>query len=425
MEREDWKRDWEETKDILYNLVECRKYNEDMQQTVEEYKKEMLDWFENGRAATENVMTRATQEQWYSLYLEKKRLERRKLSMHMTYKHIPYHSGQSLQTVCTYHNDGKYLVCNASQMTWIEKSYLREGKVIGQEKQSHDVTYYIMRSQNTQGLYICPNCGAEQSLEALLDGCDYCNTKFDISSYRDKVTSVTKNKSSYESRETNVMLMVWIMLTMFGVLVTLWSLVMSLATRGASLWMVVIGILMAVGGFCGVMVSNKKTFQSTKMKRRLQDNDPNFSKEDFIAALDCKLKSIHYAENPKELAAFVKCDIAPFLKSYQNIVSCEIGKFVMENYRMDGEYQYVDVHREIQVLQDCGDHFQVAKGIVAMTLAKKRVCKIKNDVMMYRCGGCGASISLVEGGKCRYCGNEMDYAAYDWIIADYKHVKEL
>ena len=33
--------------------------------------------------------------------------------------------------------------------------------------------------------------------------------------------------------------------------------------------------------------------------------------------------------------------------------------------------------------------------------------------------------SLVEGGKCRYCDNEIDYASYDWIVVDYKHTNEL
>ena len=44
---------------------------------------------------------------------------------------------------------------------------------------------------------------------------------------------------------------------------------------------------------------------------------------------------------------------------------------------------------------------------------------------MLQCRGCGASVSLVEGGKCKYCGNEIDYADYDWVVVGYEHVKEL
>lgn len=426
MTKEDWKRDWEETKDILYNFVACRKYDNDMHAAVEEFKKEMLQWLENGSADEQNPMTTATQEQWYSLYLEKKRLERRRLSMrYKSYKHIPYQSDTMPQTVCTYHNDGKYLVCNVSQMTWMEKSYERDGVLIGQEGQSRDVTYYVMRSHNAAGLHICPNCGAELPLEKLLDGCDYCNTKFDISAYQDKVTSITKNKNNYESRETNGAVVGWLMLTVLGILMTFWLLMLGAINGGAGLLLPLIGVLMAVGGFMGIMFSNRKAIHNTKMKRRLQDNNPDFSKEDFIASLDCKLKTIHFAETPEELAAFVKCDIAPCLQNYQNIVSCETGKFVMKNYRVEGEWQYIDVHREMRVLRDCGSYLQAAGGVIAMTLAKKLSYKLKNDVSMYHCKGCGASVSLVEGGKCQYCGNEMDYGAYDWIVTDYKHINEL
>jgi len=63
----------------------------------------------------------------------------------------------------------------------------------------------------------------------------------------------------------------------------------------------------------------------------LQDHNPGFSEEEFIGSLDCKLKSIHYASNPQELAAFVKCDIAPCLKSYQNILDCETGRISYKN----------------------------------------------------------------------------------------------
>ena len=92
---------------------------------------------------------------------------------------------------------------------------------------------------------------------------------------------------------------------------------------------------------------------------------------------------------------------------------------------MEGDYQYLVIHREIEVLKDCNNQLQPAKGVVALTLAKRITHKIKNDISLCRCSGCGSSISLVEGGKCKYCGNEMDYATYDWIVVDYKHVDAL
>lgn len=42
-----------------------------MKKVLEAYKQEMLQWFTGGAAARENPMKHATQEHWYSLYLEK------------------------------------------------------------------------------------------------------------------------------------------------------------------------------------------------------------------------------------------------------------------------------------------------------------------------------------------------------------------
>lgn len=224
---------------------------------------------------------------------------------------------------------------------------------------------HIIRSQNENGLYICPNCGAEQTLDELLDGCDYCKTRFDISAYDDKVMSVMRNKSTFDTREGNTFAtLIWIAVVVMGVSCAGTGIVLLLPTFGLSLIVLIIGIGIICLGIWGALKSVKNTERNTRWKYQLQDNSLGFSEEEFIGSLDCKLKSIHYASVPQELSAFVKCDIAPFVNSYQSIINCEIGKISFKDYRL-------------------------------------------------------------EGGKCKYCGNEMDYATYDWIVVDYKHVNVL
>ena len=33
----------------------------------------------------------------------------------------------------------------------------------------------------------------------------------------------------------------------------------------------------------------------------------------------------------------------------------------------------------------------------------------------------GASLSLLEGKRCAYCGNELDLEQYDWVIREYRN----
>lgn len=425
-----------DTNDIIGELVEAvaekavdayianqNRNDQKMQDVVQAYKKEMLQWFDQDGIDKENPMQYATQEHWYSLYLEKKRLANRSCKMqYAVYKHDPEIYLKEPETHCFYKKDGKYTICEARQRTSIKKQYIRNGGVIGQKAQTYNIAYYILCSQNENGQYICPNCGAEQDLDKLLDGCDYCKSKFDISAYEDKVVSVMYNQNQFDDREYNNSYVVMIALGIVGVVFGLTGVCIS---GGLSL-----GIA-ALGGF-GIYKGTQMAKESTKglqtsldSKGKIKEHIPNFSEEEFIGSLDCKLKSIHYASNVQELAAFVKCDITPYLQEYQALINCETGKISYKNYRIEGDYQYIELHREIEVMKDCGNRLVQGKGVVAVTLAKKIVSRLKNDVSLYRCGSCGATISLVEGGKCKHCGNEMDYAAYDWVVVGYKHVNAL
>ncbi len=394
-----------------------------MQEVVQAYKKEMLQWFDQNGIDKENPMKYVTQEHWYSLYLEKKRLINRNCKMqYVTYKHEPEMYLEKPETTCFYKKDGKYTICEARQRTSLKKEYVRDGFLIGRRGKTYHIAYYILRSMNENGQYICPNCGAEQTLDNLLDGCDYCKSKFDISAYEDKVMSVMHHQNQFEYREGGSSYAVVIALGVIGVLFGLVGMCLS---GGLSLGLALLG---GFGIYKGIEMAKQSTRGlSTSMAtvRKIKENVPNFSEEEFVGSLDCKLKSIHYASDAEELNAFVKCNIAQYIKEYQSLVSCEIGKISYKDYHVEGDYQYIKLHRELEVLKDCGNHLLPGKGVVAVTLAKKLSGRLKNDILLSRCEACGASISLVEGGKCKFCGKEMDYAAYDWVVVDYKHVNAL
>lgn len=61
--------------------------------------------------------------------------------------------------------------------------------------------------------------------------------------------------------------------------------------------------------------------------------------------------------------------------------------------------------------------FSLVKSMNAVT-------KSINDVNVYRCHSCGASLSLLNGGRCEYCGNGLDLKEYDWVIESYEFMKD-
>ena len=426
--KSDSQRAWQDISGMVADAFVPNDNDAGMKKVVEEYKQEMLHWTTNEESDYENPMKRATQEHWYSLYLGKKRLENHGIGVqYEEYRQINNISPQDPpSTAFFYKPDGKYVMCLARQFVRVRKNFIRNGAVIGREQQDLQMDYYITRAQNKDGLYICPNCGGEQTLDKLLDGCDYCKSKFDISAYDDKVMSVMKNKGSYTDRSINKDLgattVFGVLMAILGVPAFVLGLLLAPSTFGVSLIIAILGAVPLYLCYKSVINYYVNIYQ---VVYRLQDHNPGFSEEEFIGSLDCKLKAIHYASNPQELAAFVKCDIAPYLKSYQNIVDCETGRISYKNFSIQGDYQYVELHREINVMEDCGSQLRAAGGFVKVVLAKKVAYKLKNDVVLYRCNGCGATVSLLEGGKCRYCGNEMDYDTYDWVVVQYQHVPEI
>ncbi len=412
----------------IYTSKYLAGYDDKMKAVLEQYKREMLQWFSGSGVSTENPMKHVAQAHWYNLYLEKKRLENQRCKVeYEEYKQISRNPLEDAETSFLYWPDGKYLVCEASETTSIKKNYIRNGAVIAKEQQICEVCYYILRAQNKEGLYICPNCGREQPLDKLLDGCDYCKSQFSISAYDDKVTSVTKHNNRFEGRTVyeNKTPTSAIALAVLGTIGIFFGVMLALITLGLSLLFAVAGGVAIYFAFKQSIEANKNVPQAGSIKYRLQDYNPGFSEEEFIGSLDCKLKAIHYASDTRELAAFVKCDVTPYVKSYQNIINCETGRISYKSFQIRGDYQYLELHREIKVMQDYGNYLKSGRGIVKVTLAKKVKHKLKNDAVLYRCKGCGMAISLLEGGKCKYCGNEIEYALYDWVVVGYKHVKVL
>ncbi len=388
------------------------------------YKNQMIHWFDSLPADQENPMSCVTQEHWYSMYLEKKRLEKRRLhTHHKSYFIRPTdyrYSADKRVTEIKYFSDGNYVVNKLTQKTWIDIRYFRDNVLVGKLDKSCETDYYIMRSSTANGMYLCPNCGVEMPLEKLLDGCDYCNSKFDISAYNDKVISVARVFNRHDRRSNEGYINFWneAFKYSFEIPITYMR-----AFPPLLLLMPLALLITGITAAATIPDLKKEHEVHNRFLQQIRSSNPGISIEEFISSLDSKLKSIHFADHPQDVAAFVKCDITPYLMSNQSIIRCELGRFMIKGYRTDDRFQYITLHRSVRVWTDCGNKMKKDLRIVQVTLAKQRDYKHKSDISMFTCQHCGATISLTEGGVCKYCGTMMDYDAYDWVIIDYKFVK--
>ena len=382
---------------------------------VETFKTEMIQWYDNERADKENPFSCATQELWYGMYLEKKRLEKREIRMvHKIFRPASSKSGRRSNLLEFYH-DGKYRVNMLGQMTVYDVHYIRNNSLLGVVDSfgGYDhMLYYVLRARNKNGLYICPNCGGEATLDKLLDGCDYCSSKFDISAFNDKVICLNRVQRKDDSRSEDDEIFITTRLT--------WLLCLACVLFVVTILLAI--PILAVGLYhIHSLKENKACTEQFFIE--IYKRNPGTSKEELIASLDNKIKMIYFADHPGDVAAFVKCDISAFIQANQNIIRCQTGRFKIINYTMDAKYQYMEVERSVRGWRDFGNCMQSRKDIIKMKLAKRIDHKIKNEISMYTCQHCGATISLTEGGICKYCGAMMEYDTYDWVIIGFNLVK--
>ena len=402
---------------------ECEVYD-----TVDRFNKELIAYMNHPQVEVENAMPSATQELGYSYYLQKKRILKRGMSVH----YARFRHDRDFLRTYDFINAGKQTVCWERQRILHDIRYVRNGRVLRRDNEDKILKHYVFRAKNAQGLYFCPSCGAEQALEALLDGCDYCKSQFDINAYKDYVASVSYDRSTKysgsEKRKENLknaflgqFILVVIMAVVFFIIFLMDGTFAENHTKMEE--------LPIVGGFIAFysvviygslcmhnLMRNRDVKKYDTIYEAIRSCNPDFDMDEFVSSMDSKIKAVYYATDKTDISAFVLCQTDEFLKQNQNVIACMVSQIELLGFRTEGMYQYVDVFRGVNLLRDMGNEITYEHKNMYLTLCKKRNYKMKRDAVMYRCPNCGSSISLKTGGICQYCNSQIDYLLYDWAI---------
>ena len=94
----------------------------------------------------------------------------------------------------------------------------------------------------------------------------------------------------------------------------------------------------------------------------------------------------------------------------------------MQSYETDGNLQTAAVGAKLHILEYRKGRIRERDEKLKITMIKDAGCETQAvcSASVLRCRGCGASLSLMEGKTCKYCGRDLDLKLYDWVIADYK-----
>lgn len=382
-------------------------YDDDYLTIANSFNNEVYEYFLKNDDV-QNSLTHCTQATWYRLFLENKRLKKLGLTKVYSKTHkIAHSTSKNKKDVIhiSYSDDGKNTLCQISDSTnSLDNFYYTNNKDIKspifQGKNIKDYLIISSKFRNSDEC-TCPNCGAFMKVDQLIDGCDYCNTKFDLQDLHGKVSSLFEhNKFSQNRRGAPTVLLV-----VFTALCFLIPIFIPL------------GILLSIIAIFYISCNGGKTTESL-MKLRKQFN--LFSEEALFSEIENKLFTLHYCDNKNDLSALCDCNIGV---DYSNVLLCNTEKYFIENIKFspNNDWLTLNLKFHLKIVYLKNKKIRESSEIVKFKMLRsvKSLNEIKPDFLNYQCKNCGASLSLLNGGICEFCGTTIALENFDWKIIEY------
>lgn len=403
---------------------ECQCLNQGFADAINRYKRETTHWYDE-KGTKENPFSSVTQNLWYQHYLNKKRLESRKIGIHYEYMHptsYPREEDHQLP-LFSYAHDGKHMLCTVKDHVSYKKVWYRNRQILWvEEPKNREGQYYLMQSKSPAGGYICPNCANPGTLESLTDGCDYCGTKFHLEDFQEKVSCFYLAETPTQMRNRNPINYIVLPVFFFSMGLFIINVLRARGVNPTFGWTVLIAGLLAIVAVMEMINLKNGASRTTVTKHKLRRSDPLFSEECFVGNLTNKLASIHYAENAEETAPFALCDLSDYLKTCRDVVECRLTSYLLKDFYIDENGQHLKVQTTLTLKRDIDQQIRAETRKLNLHLIRDNgvFTSASNDAIVYACKNCGASISLLNGGKCQYCGKHLELQHYDWVIAEYE-----
>lgn len=405
--------------------------NSEMESIANVFRKEYINFFHDN-----TEMSNITQTHWYTLFLKKKRLKNNNIDFNLKLEDVRIEKSED-STIYIWDNDGRCKTCSISQEVKVHRLYRRNNKIIGKFDTNSEAKYSIMEALSHNDTYICPSCGHEGTLQSLIDGCDYCGTKFQIEELNKRVHTFHFIESFRQKTTMGIFkyLRIVLLLCFLG-----WIGLLFLDNKvsddiagniiGVTALVLFLGVIFFAIGAVGFTIStalnkfsndSQGSYTEGPFEKQVKQYDNLFSLNIFAGTLFSRIVAIHLADYFNEVSAFTKCDMTNLLPQYSNVIDCSLSKINYQRYYVDETYQYIDLIAYVNLLRLVNDKIIEVPEAIKLTLVKDKNAKSQNicEPTVLRCPNCGGSYNLLNGGHCEYCESELDLVRYDWVISQY------
>ena len=434
--------------------------------------KEVYSEFMNigGNKINSKIQDYATQMLWHCIYLQKKRMEKLGIQIGLESSRLSY-SKKSDPVRSTLYFDGRYNVNDVYEEIYSVKTFRHENRNI-KKVYNKEVAHYTFLSAKNVGKdeVVCPNCGSLSSRSNLIDGCDFCGTKFTIEDLDNRVASfgfrrdfeVMEGKReaikkvifpwfffaggmpfayigflipfiSVKNMEISLpfAIIFFYLQVIMGLLAAVVFSVLGFVFVTISMWFIV-PVVMLFNQFFKflnsklVYRSKGKLYSENRMAQKVRKKDPLFSIQSFFGGVQNKLYAIHFADKRNQVNAFSDLDLSEYLKKYEKVVDIETLSLSMDLYRVKKGIQIATVRAELLLREFKDNKIKNRKEFLKLQLEKSEHCKTQAVCApsILKCTKCGGNLSLLEGKICKFCGNELDMKEHDWVITEYSSMQE-
>jgi hypothetical protein len=452
-----------------YPIVED--YNQ-LTRNMSSFKEVYSEFMNNigGSKINSKIQDYATQMLWHCIYLQKKRMEKLGIQIGLESSRLSY-SKKSDPVRSTLYFDGRYNVNDVYEEIYSVKTFRHENRNI-KKVYNKEVAHYTFLSAKNVGKdeVVCPNCGSLSSRSNLIDGCDFCGTKFTIEDLDNRVASfgfrrdfeVMEGKReaikkvifpwfffaggmpfayigflipfiSVKNMEISLpfAIIFFYLQVIMGLLAAVVFSVLGFVFVAISMWFIV-PVVMLFNQFFKflnsklVYRSKGKLYSENRMAQKVRKKDPLFSIQSFFGGVQNKLYAIHFADKRNQVNAFSDLDLSEYLKKYEKVVDIETLSLSMDLYRVKKGIQIATVRAELLLREFKDNKIKNRKEFLKLQLEKSEHCKTQAVCApsILKCTKCGGNLSLLEGKICKFCGNELDMKEHDWVITEYSSMQE-
>lgn len=315
------------------------------------------------------------------------------------------------------------------------------------ERNLEQVMYQIIvhtpnDTQLTNITMTCPHCGAVSPAAALEEGCNYCGTKFRITDLFPRVVNLFFMKTNSTSTNSNIMRKS----VSFCILVVFVITFVTILLRPDGFLPARLAGCFAVsglcGGFLGVMLGNlgllatlfdrdgmkhvsafKLYGSKKKIKKIMQQYNPNFSFDKFEGQVVSLIKMAMFAEEPQNLACYQGADRDP---RFSDILEMTYTNATCLNQtQLDGNIlqlslrtwwiNYSESKGKVLKTGDCID-ITIRTNVTVMEPPGFSITSVA-------CPHCGGSFDAVRQKNCPYCGGTYHMENEGWVITDMRLIR--